>query len=145
MKNIINILKKIIENLDIYYQINYNIINSFNVKRKNYEILYNIKNLKYDDIVSDINKLMNESNISLKFNYMINIYNIMHNLENNKESNIKDINIGNFNNNNNIGSSINSPSVIEKESESSQINVNISINYRDSKKYKFKGTDTIKR
>ena len=155
VQNIIDILKKLIGNLDIYYQINYNIINSFNVKRKNYEILYNIKNLKYDDIVSDINRLMNENNISLKFNYIINIYNMMYNSGNNKESNIKIINnrfekpeavnSGNFgiNDSSNIGSSIYSPSVFEKESESSQINVNIKINNDESKKYKFKGTDTI--
>ena len=39
VKNIVNILEKIMENFDIYYQINTNIINSFNIKRKNYEIL----------------------------------------------------------------------------------------------------------
>ena len=42
IKEIINKLNKIINNIDIYYNINENIINN-NIRNRNYQILINIK------------------------------------------------------------------------------------------------------
>ena len=142
VQKIINTLKKLIENFDIYYQISNNIMtNSFNIKRKNYEILYNIKNIKNDDIVNDINRIINEKNITLKFNYMINIYNAIYNLENIKESSNGNGTLNNIN-----GPLTNSPiapSVVEKDIP--QINIKIKIGSSVPKKFLFKGTDTIQK
>jgi len=43
---IINILKKVIENMNLYYKINEDIINNYNSNNINYEILYNINKRK---------------------------------------------------------------------------------------------------
>jgi len=79
IKEIINKLFKIINNIDIYYSISNNIINSNNIKNRNYQILININNIiKYNNtIINDINNIINENNINIKFRYLYEIYNKM--------------------------------------------------------------------
>ena len=43
---IIDILNKVIENMNLYYKINEDIINNYNSNNINYEILYNINKRK---------------------------------------------------------------------------------------------------
>ena len=61
-----NILDKIITNLETYYQINDNLLNEYDQKKKNYHILYNIKELeKYNNkIISDLNSVTKNKEFS---------------------------------------------------------------------------------
>ena len=60
-----------LNNLEIYYEINDNIVNNFNINNKNYQILSNLKYLNdYNkEIIKDINniknQLINEKNFSI--------------------------------------------------------------------------------
>ena len=73
-----NILNYVVENLDNYYNIINNIYNSFEIKKRNYEILNNINEIKFDEIKSDFQEIINDT-IQNKF-YKINIiYNKMKN------------------------------------------------------------------
>ena len=45
IKEMINILNKTMENIEYYYKISNDIINNYNNKKINYEILYNINNI----------------------------------------------------------------------------------------------------
>jgi len=78
IQEIINKLNKIINNIDIYYDINKNIINN-NIRNRNYQILINIYNInRYNDnIINDINNIINENDINIKFKNLYNIYNKM--------------------------------------------------------------------
>ena len=71
----INIFNKIIDdsikklnelkyNIQKYYEINYNLINNFNIKNRNYQILKNIGNMNINLINKNLNKLINEYNIN---------------------------------------------------------------------------------
>ena len=87
--NLIKKLKKIIENINIYYKIYENIINKYENKKRNYELLKNINEINNNDIIKDINEINN--NFDNKLNNIMEIYNKM----NNNEINI----IYNINNN----------------------------------------------
>ena len=69
----LNNIKNIVE---IYYKIQYNIINNFNFKKRNFQILNNINNIpQYNkSILFDINKVINEVSISKQFINLIEIY-----------------------------------------------------------------------
>ncbi len=60
LNEIINRIITVIENIEIYYNICSNYINSYDVKNRNYELLINMKELINKDIMDDINyKLYN--------------------------------------------------------------------------------------
>ena len=80
IKEIIFKLNKIIENMKIYYNINSYIINEYEIKNRNYEILQNIKEIYNNKIIEEINKINNDKDISNKINNIINIYSKMNNL-----------------------------------------------------------------
>jgi hypothetical protein len=46
IQNIIKIFNKIIENLETFHKINFDIINNYSSNNKNYQILKNIKEIK---------------------------------------------------------------------------------------------------
>ena len=77
INKIIEVLNNVKENMDNYYKLEEYIINNYNQKERNYEILYNIdKIINYNNvIINDINQINNENNIQNKFNYIYNIYN----------------------------------------------------------------------
>ena len=79
IKEIIDKLNRVIENINIYYKINENMINNYNKDKINYEILYNIKNIENNNIIKDIDNIINDNNIGEKFNKIINIYEKMYN------------------------------------------------------------------
>ena len=74
INKIICMLNKIKDNINLYYTIIYHIIYNYNIKNRNYEILFNLKEIFNNDIVKDINKANIEYNISNKFNNLLNIY-----------------------------------------------------------------------
>jgi hypothetical protein len=77
IEKIYKILNSFMENLNIYYNINKNINESFNMKSKNYETLNNLKEINNKDILKDITKIIEEKNLGNKFKYIFDIYTLM--------------------------------------------------------------------
>ena len=99
-KEEVNKLKKIldyvIENIYNYYNIIINIYNSFELKKRNYEILCNIKEINNNDIYEDFNKIINQDNILIKF-FKINLkYNKMKNDSQKNKVNNTNNNLSNY-------------------------------------------------
>ena len=69
-----NILNYVIENVDNYYNIINNIYSSFELKKRNYEILSNINEMNNNDKYLDFQEIINENNIVNKFYKIIIIY-----------------------------------------------------------------------
>ena len=60
VNEIINVLNKVSENMENYYQINYDILYNYNLQQRNYEILSNINSVinfinldDFDNIIND--------------------------------------------------------------------------------------------
>ena len=108
IKNIIEILNKVNENMERYYEIINYLINSFSVKAKNYELLKNIKDINISHIINDISDIIKEEKLDKKFNLIYDIYSKMTSNDNTSEkqnSNLSDSespkqNNDNFSNNN---------------------------------------------
>jgi len=76
INTIIQKLNKVKENINNYIKFEEYIINNYNPKERNYEILYNINEIiNNNNIINEINKINNENNIENKFNNINNIYN----------------------------------------------------------------------
>ena len=72
--DLINLLK---ENIENYYKLAEYIINNYNQKERNYEVLYNINEIVNYNIINYINNINEDNNIVSKFNkILINIYKI---------------------------------------------------------------------
>ena len=78
INDFINILNEVKENIDKFYKINYDIIKTFRIQDKNYQILQNINEVKNNIKMNDIEKIIKENNIN-KFKYILNLYNKMKN------------------------------------------------------------------
>ena len=121
IKKINDLLNSFMENINIYYDINNDINNSFNIQLKNYETLNNLKEINDKDILKDIIKIIDEKNLCNKFKYIFDFYTSMNEKDennyfeddmNNKQNKIKSkpnqqknnnhINMGNQNMMNNI-------------------------------------------
>ena len=85
LKDIIKMLNKTIDNLEIYYSISNNIINNYQKKNRNFQILNNLNNIDESNqkIIKDIDRIINEKEIDNKIKNIINIYNAMINKNNN--------------------------------------------------------------
>ena len=83
IKTIIKILEKTKENLYEYYKINIDMINNFEIKNRNFQILQNLYNIKNNNknILKDIDEIINDKNIYYKVYHIINIYNKMYTIE----------------------------------------------------------------
>ena len=79
IKDIISKLERLTEYLDKYFKINNDIINNFDIKKKNYSIMQNIIFLKkYNtNFILKINNIINNNNIRIKFNNLMEFYNKM--------------------------------------------------------------------
>jgi len=74
IEEIIKVLNKVKDNINNYYQIIFDIINNFEVKNRNYQILLNINEINNKIIIDDLDVIINENNINKKFNKIIEIY-----------------------------------------------------------------------
>ena len=76
-----DILNNVINNIELYYKINNDIMNWYENKNKNYYILKNLNEFKINNfnVIKDLNQIINESNIVNKINYLIDIYNKVNN------------------------------------------------------------------
>ena len=75
----IKILNKVKDNMEIYYKINYNIINNYKNKKINYQILQNINEIRNKNkiIIDNIDEIISCNYINSKFENILNIYDKM--------------------------------------------------------------------
>ena len=77
---IIDVLNKLSEKMENYYQINYDILYNYNLQQRNYQILTNINSIKNFINLDDFDSIINDNNtIKFKFTYIIDIYNKIYN------------------------------------------------------------------
>ena len=76
IKELMNYLYKIMDNMKIYYNIYENILNNYDSQNKNYEILKNLNEINDDNIVEEINHIINYETKRKAYN-ILNIYNKM--------------------------------------------------------------------
>jgi len=109
VNDIIKILNNTMDNIEIYYNICNDILNNFEIKKKNYYILQSIKEFfNYIEIIKkDINKINKENNLNNKINNIINISKSMTHKQKN--------NIINLENDNQIINNENNPINLENE------------------------------
>jgi len=74
--DIINKLNKVKENIQIYYNLYINIINNYDIKNINYNILSNMNEIN-NNIIKEIKEINKNNNINDKINNILNIYNKM--------------------------------------------------------------------
>ena len=81
LKKEINKLKYTLEyvsrNLEKYYKLNEQIINNFEENRRNYQVLYNIKELNNSFLFKDIDEIVFIENIIVKVRNIFNMYHKM--------------------------------------------------------------------
>ena len=76
IKDMINKFNKVLLNLEIYYNILNNIDKTYNPNFKSYQKIVNINNFNAysQSIIKDIEKILNESRMEVKFKYIDDIY-----------------------------------------------------------------------
>ena len=72
---IIEILNNMKKDVNNYYKLIEYMVNNYNEKERNYEILNNINEMINNIIINDIKKINNEYDIKIKFNNILDIYN----------------------------------------------------------------------
>ena len=87
---VIEILSEVKNNFNKYYEIKKDLINNFNKNERNYETLFNLKEISNnEDIKKDLNKINNENNNKEKFKTILDIYNKINPKNNLKIQNFK--------------------------------------------------------
>ena len=72
IRNITKKINKVVENLETYYKINNDILNSYEIKNCNYQKLKNIVGIKDNFIKNDdLEKIINESDIINSLNFLL--------------------------------------------------------------------------
>lgn len=84
IETIINLLNKVIENIEQYYNIINSITNNYNYKKINYEILHNIQKIYNYDMKKNLRNIIKDTNIQNKFKNFLDIYNKIINKDKNK-------------------------------------------------------------
>ena len=81
VEGITKILNKVSKNLEVYYNINNNILENYEKKKRNYYLLNNLNEIINNNykLLNDINKIINENEIVNLFNNIMKIYNKMNN------------------------------------------------------------------
>ena len=74
IKNIIKILYKVLENIDIYYNFNMYIMENYNELNRNYYMLQNMNDIKSNINTKDIDEIINENNIKIQFQKILDLY-----------------------------------------------------------------------
>ena len=67
VKKIVNILNGIIKKMNIYFEINNDLLNNYEPQNKNFQILNNIKEVRNNILMKDIDEIVKEKNIIYKF------------------------------------------------------------------------------
>ena len=79
IKKIINIFQKVLDYCESFYKINKEIINNFDMKKRNYYILNNLKEFYNDDISKKLKDINGLDNYGQKITQICKMYNIIDN------------------------------------------------------------------
>ena len=77
LNKLTNIINKVINNYEIYYNIYYDLISNYEIVERNYHILKNIKNISFKEIFSDLDNIIKEGHFYKKFQKTFELYNKM--------------------------------------------------------------------
>ena len=77
LSKLTNIINNVINNYEIYYNIYYDLISNYEIVERNYHILKNIKNIKFNEIFKDLDNIISEGHFYKKFEKTFEIYNKM--------------------------------------------------------------------
>ena len=116
IKTIITTLNDFIFNIDQYYEILNNILNNFTIQNKNYEILYNINEIKNNCKNKEISEI-NEQDISSQFKNILKLCYKFNNIFDNTKVNNKIINKNNNINDTNSHSQVFNQKLIRNKTE----------------------------
>ena len=86
IENMIKILKDVYNSLEYINKINYDLINNFDIKKLNYEILQNINNININPLMNDIITINEENDFLNKFKKIFNLHKKIK-FKDNKETN----------------------------------------------------------
>ena len=81
IEDIINKLKDVKNNINLLYQIFYNMVEKYEAKYRNYEILMSLNNVYKNDIIENIRNINTIKDINYKFGNIINMYEKMEKIE----------------------------------------------------------------
>ena len=70
-------LQKVKDEMEIFYQINCDIINNYRIENKNYQIIENVNDIVNNIKMSNIDKIINDDNDVYKFKNILNLYDKM--------------------------------------------------------------------
>ena len=74
IKSIIKKLKYVVKGIESYSKLTENLINNYNEKYKNYQIIKTLININYNMVLNDINKIINEEDAEQQLNYAFKLY-----------------------------------------------------------------------
>ena len=79
-KTIDEIIKKIYHYyLDLFYKVNYDILNNYDCHYRNYQVLQNVNRIKFNSLSKDFDILLNDNNIQNQWLILMKIYNKINN------------------------------------------------------------------
>ena len=67
-------LNKTYENLEIYYNLNYDLLQNFELQKRNYQILSNLNNIKKNIQIKEIDEFIEDNDFNNKFKILFDIY-----------------------------------------------------------------------
>ena len=102
ISTIISFLKKITENMELYYKINDDLLNNYDIRKKNYHTLKNLCFIKSNININDIDNIITNDDYNYKFNILYNIHKKIINSESIEGNYNNQININNDSNDINI-------------------------------------------
>ena len=70
-----NKLNEIVINIENFYNMNLEVINIYNMKKRNYELITNVKNIINNSLIKDLEIIIHENNIVKKYNNILEINN----------------------------------------------------------------------
>ena len=89
IKVLISRFNEVTNKINIYYKIIEDMVNNYDNKNRNYEIIYNLNQIQNNNINEELKKIIRCNNITEKYNNILNIYKKMNHDEINLIYNIK--------------------------------------------------------
>ena len=77
IERIKGILNYFMKHLEKYYSLIFSIIDNYDINKRNYWMIQNLKQINIDNVLEDIDKIIKNKKLNEKFNYVLSIYNKM--------------------------------------------------------------------
>ena len=90
IKILTSILNDVMNKINIYSKIIEDMINNYDNKKTNYEIIFNLNQIQKNNVINELNEIIESNNIIEKFSNIFNIYKKMNHDEINIIYNLKE-------------------------------------------------------